>query len=34
MDPLAGSYYVEKLTADLADAAWELIEEVDQMGND
>ena len=32
VDPLAGSYYVEKLTADLADAAWELIEEVDQMG--
>jgi len=32
VDPLAGSYYVEKLTADLADAAWELIEEVDEMG--
>jgi len=32
VDPLAGSYYVEKLTADLADAAWKLIEEVDQMG--
>ena len=32
VDPLAGSYYVEKLTADLADAAWRLIEEVDQMG--
>ncbi|SIO31502.1 methylmalonyl-CoA mutase [Rhodovulum sp. ES.010] len=32
VDPLAGSYYVEKLTADLAEAAWELIEEVDQMG--
>ena len=32
VDPLAGSYYVEKLTADLADAAWELIKEVDQMG--
>ena len=27
-DPLAGSYYVEKLTADLADAAWALIEAV------
>jgi len=29
VDPLAGSYYVEKLTGDLADAAWKLIEEVD-----
>ncbi|MBC7156281.1 MAG: methylmalonyl-CoA mutase [Rhodobacteraceae bacterium] len=32
VDPLAGSYYVEKLTADLAEAAWELIEEVEEMG--
>ena len=32
VDPLAGSYYVEKLTADLADAAWKLIKEVDEMG--
>ncbi len=32
VDPLAGSYYVEKLTADLADAAWEIIEEIDEMG--
>ncbi|MDH5798331.1 MAG: methylmalonyl-CoA mutase family protein, partial [Paracoccaceae bacterium] len=32
VDPLAGSYYVEKLTADLADAAWKLIEEIDEMG--
>ncbi len=32
VDPLAGSYYVEKLTADLAEAAWTLIEEVDAMG--
>ncbi len=32
VDPLAGSYYVEKLTADLADAAWALIEEVDDLG--
>ncbi|MEM6325169.1 MAG: methylmalonyl-CoA mutase [Pseudomonadota bacterium] len=32
VDPLAGSYYVEKLTADLADEAWALIEEVDAMG--
>ncbi|SDW72411.1 methylmalonyl-CoA mutase [Roseicitreum antarcticum] len=32
VDPLAGSYYVEKLTADLADAAWALIEEVEELG--
>ncbi|MEL7279748.1 MAG: methylmalonyl-CoA mutase [Pseudomonadota bacterium] len=32
VDPLAGSYYVESLTAELADAAWKLIEEVDEMG--
>ena len=32
VDPLAGSYYVEKLTHDLAEAAWELIEEVEDMG--
>ncbi len=32
VDPLAGSYYVEKLTADLADAAWTLIEEVETLG--
>ncbi|WP_439141975.1 methylmalonyl-CoA mutase [Pseudooctadecabacter sp.] len=32
VDPLAGSYYVEKLTADLADAAWKIIEEVEEMG--
>ena len=32
VDPLAGSYYVEKLTSDLAEAAWKLIEEVDEMG--
>jgi methylmalonyl-CoA mutase len=32
IDPLAGSYYVEKLTADLAEAAWALIDEVDAMG--
>ena len=32
VDPLAGSYYVEKLTADLAEAAWNLIEEVEEMG--
>jgi methylmalonyl-CoA mutase len=32
VDPLAGSYYVEKLTADLADEAWKIIEEIDEMG--
>jgi methylmalonyl-CoA mutase len=32
VDPLAGSYYVEKLTHDLAEKAWELIEEVEAMG--
>ncbi|QPH55136.1 methylmalonyl-CoA mutase [Pontivivens ytuae] len=32
IDPLAGSYYVEKLTADLAEAAWALIEEVEGLG--
>ncbi|WP_394154247.1 methylmalonyl-CoA mutase [Loktanella salsilacus] len=32
VDPLAGSYYVEKLTHDLAEAAWTLMEEVEEMG--
>ncbi len=32
VDPLAGSYYVERLTADLADAAWETIQEIDELG--
>jgi methylmalonyl-CoA mutase len=32
VDPLAGSYYVESLTAELADRAWALIEEVEGMG--
>jgi methylmalonyl-CoA mutase len=32
VDPLAGSYYVEKLTADLADEAWKIICEIDEMG--
>ena len=32
VDPLAGSYYVEKLTHDLAEEAWKLIEEVEDMG--
>ncbi|WP_114966718.1 methylmalonyl-CoA mutase [Alkalilacustris brevis] len=32
VDPLAGSYYVESLTAELAEKAWALIEEVEGMG--
>jgi methylmalonyl-CoA mutase len=32
VDPLAGSYYVERLTKELADAAWQLIEEVEALG--
>ncbi|MEE4347550.1 MAG: methylmalonyl-CoA mutase, partial [Paracoccaceae bacterium] len=32
IDPLAGSYYVESLTNDLAEKAWALIEEVEAMG--
>ncbi|MCL7464998.1 methylmalonyl-CoA mutase [Phaeovulum sp. NW3] len=32
VDPLAGSYYVESLTHELAEKAWALIEEVEAMG--
>lgn len=32
VDPLAGSYYVESLTHELAEKAWTLIEEVEAMG--
>ncbi|MER9402255.1 methylmalonyl-CoA mutase [Mesorhizobium sp. M0615] len=32
VDPLAGSYYVESLTAELADKAWALIEEIEAIG--
>ncbi|PZO82358.1 MAG: methylmalonyl-CoA mutase [Mesorhizobium amorphae] len=32
VDPLAGSYYVESLTAELAEKAWGLIEEVESAG--
>src|SRR5947207_3809760 len=32
VDPLAGSYFVEALTAGLADKAWALIEEVEELG--
>src|SRR5450432_3151718 len=31
-DPLAGSYFVEKLTAEVESAAWELISKIDNMG--
>ncbi|MGP6433920.1 methylmalonyl-CoA mutase family protein, partial [Pseudomonas paraglycinae] len=31
-DPWGGSYYVEKLTADIVARAWEHIREVDQLG--
>ena len=32
VDPWAGSYYVESLTNELAEKAWELIEEVEKLG--
>jgi len=32
VDPLAGSYYVESLTHELAEKAWALMEEVEEMG--
>ncbi|MEO9895187.1 MAG: methylmalonyl-CoA mutase family protein, partial [Paracoccaceae bacterium] len=32
VDPLAGSYYVESLTNQLAEDAWKLIQEVEEMG--
>lgn len=32
VDPWAGSYYVEKLTHDLANKAWDLITEVEELG--
>ena len=32
VDPWAGSYYVEKLTHDIAEKAWSLIEEVEELG--
>ena len=32
VDPLAGSYYVETLTHQLAEEAWKLIQEVEEMG--
>ena len=32
VDPWAGSYLMEKLTQEMADAAWKVIEEVDALG--
>jgi len=32
VDPLGGSYYIESLTKALADKAWQLIEEVEELG--
>lgn len=32
VDPWGGSYYVEKLTHELAEKAWELIQEVEALG--
>ena len=32
VDPWAGSYHVEKLTEDIANKAWELIQEVEDLG--
>ena len=32
IDPWAGSYMMEKLTQDMADQAWEIIQEVESMG--
>ena len=32
VDPWGGSYYVEKLTHEIANRAWELIEEVEALG--
>ena len=32
VDPLAGSYYVESLTASLVDQAWALMQEVEELG--
>ena len=32
VDPWAGSYMMEKLTQDMADKAWAIIEEIEEMG--
>jgi methylmalonyl-CoA mutase N-terminal domain/subunit len=31
-DPLGGSYFIEKLTSEVEDAAWKLIQKIDAMG--
>ncbi len=32
IDPMGGSYYIEKLTEQLVDEAWKLIQEVEELG--
>ena len=32
VDPWGGSYYIEKLTHEIAESAWKLIEEVEELG--
>ncbi|MBL27001.1 MAG: methylmalonyl-CoA mutase [Rhodospirillaceae bacterium] len=32
IDPLGGSYYIESLTASVAEEAWKLIQEVEELG--
>ncbi|MEY3237194.1 MAG: hypothetical protein RI883_1295 [Bacteroidota bacterium] len=32
IDPFGGSYYIEKLTEELVDEAWKLIQEVEELG--
>ena len=32
VDPLAGSYFVESLTEELSQKAWEIIEEIEELG--
>lgn len=32
IDPSAGSYYIEKLTEEIADAAWSMFQEIEGMG--
>ncbi len=32
IDPMGGSYYVEKLTEELVEEAWKLIQEVEELG--
>jgi methylmalonyl-CoA mutase len=32
IDPLGGSYYLERLTSDLSERAWSMIEEIEDLG--